>query len=70
MSGESTVTFQTVNPFAGEITVVVTYTGDANSGIELVSVIDPALNGGEDILPVQSEDVIAGLIEQVLEIIS
>ena len=68
-SGENTVTFQTVNPFAGEITVVVTYTGDAAGGIELVSVIDPDLNGGEDILPVQREEVVAGLIEQVLEII-
>lgn len=68
-SGENTVTFQTVNPFAGEITVIVTYKGDAESGIELVSVIDPRLNGGEDILPVQSEEVVAGLIEQVLDII-
>ena len=68
-SGENTVTFQTVNPFAGEITVVVTYTGDAAGGITLVSVVDPGLNGGEDILPVQSEEVVAGLLEQVLEII-
>ena len=68
-AGENTVTFQTINPFAGEITVIVTYTGDAENGIELVSVIDPDLNGGEDILPVQSEDVVAGLIDQVLEII-
>ena len=68
-SGENTVTFRTVNPFAGEITVIVTYKGDAASGIELVSVIDPDLNGGEDILPVQSEEVVAGLIEQVLDAI-
>ena len=68
-SGEHTVTFQTVNPFAGEITVIVTYKGDAESGIELVSVIDPDLNGGEDILPVQSEEVVAGLIGQVLDAI-
>lgn len=66
-SGENTVTFQTINPFAGEITVIVTYTGDAASGVELVSVVDPEL--GEDILPMQSEAVVAGLIDQVLEII-
>ena len=65
-AGENTVTFSTVNPFAGEITVIVTYTGDAASGITLVSVVDPDL--GEDILPVQSEDVVAGLIAQVIEI--
>ena len=68
-SGENTVTFRTVNPFAGEITVIVTYKGDAAGGIELVSVIDPDLNGGEDILPVQSGEVVAGLIEQVLDAI-
>lgn len=66
-AGENTVTFQTINPYAGEITVVVTYTGDAANGIELVSVVDPDL--GEDILPMQSEEVVAGMIDQVLEII-
>ena len=66
-SDENVVTFNTINPFAGEITVIVTYTGDAESGVTLVSVVDPEL--GEDILPVQSEDTVQGLIAQVLELI-
>ena len=51
------------HPIAGEITVIVTYYGDAASGITLVSVVDPDL--GEDILPMQSDDIVAELIAAV-----
>lgn len=55
------------HPIAGQIALIVIYYGDAASGITLVSVVDPEL--GEDILPVQSAELVESITTAVIQAI-
>ena len=65
VGGEQTVELTTVSPFAGEITIIVTYTVGADGAVTITDVVDPDL--GESIFAMIED--ISGIQAQVVEAI-